>query len=111
MKRSVKNGVVLAMLIPDGMSVAGTTLARFYKGEPLAASKSGSLNYAIGPMVAARVKIGFTTNGHTGEAVDSEGVAVFTRILRAARIFPGRFLCLRPGIFHHSHLLTSIAAR
>jgi len=24
------------MLIPDGMSVSGTTLARFYKGEPLA---------------------------------------------------------------------------
>jgi Alkaline phosphatase len=24
------------LLIPDGMSVAGTTLARFYKGQPLA---------------------------------------------------------------------------
>ncbi|HWP68753.1 MAG TPA: alkaline phosphatase, partial [Rectinemataceae bacterium] len=52
MKRNVKNGIVLAMLvlslgapafaqnvillIPDGMSVAGTTLARFYKGKSLA---------------------------------------------------------------------------
>jgi len=52
MKRHMKTGIVLVlalvlcgvqafaqsviMLIPDGMSVAGTTLARFYKGEPLA---------------------------------------------------------------------------
>ncbi|MCE5256989.1 MAG: alkaline phosphatase [Spirochaetaceae bacterium] len=52
MERKAKNGIVLAllilfagtqvfaqnviMLIPDGMSVAGTTLARFYKGKPLA---------------------------------------------------------------------------
>ncbi len=35
----------------------------------LAAAKPGSLNYAIGPMVAFRAKIGFTTNGHTGEDV------------------------------------------
>lgn len=35
----------------------------------IAAAKSGSLNYTVGPMVAARAKIGFTTNGHTGEDV------------------------------------------
>ena len=29
----------------------------------------GSVNYAVGPVVAARAKIGFTTNGHTGEDV------------------------------------------
>lgn len=52
MKRQFKTSIVLAMafvlcgvqafaqsvimLIPDGMSISGTTLARFYKGEPLA---------------------------------------------------------------------------
>ena len=52
MKRNMKRGIAFAMLIlsmgarafaqnvilliPDGMSVAGTTLARFYKGESLA---------------------------------------------------------------------------
>jgi alkaline phosphatase len=35
----------------------------------ITAAKPGSLNYAIGPMVASRAKIGFTTNGHTGEDV------------------------------------------
>jgi hypothetical protein len=52
MRENSKKGFVLAMLIlfagiqafaqsvimliPDGMSIAGTTLARFYKGAPLA---------------------------------------------------------------------------
>ena len=27
----------------------------------------GSMNYVVGPMIAARAKIGFTTTGHTGE--------------------------------------------
>lgn len=35
----------------------------------IAGAKAGSVNYAIGPVVAARAKIGFTTNGHTGEDV------------------------------------------
>lgn len=32
-------------------------------------AKSGTLNYVIGPILAQRAKIGFTTNGHTGEDV------------------------------------------
>lgn len=32
-------------------------------------AKSGALNYVIGPILAQRAKIGFTTNGHTGEDV------------------------------------------
>lgn len=32
-------------------------------------AKSGSLNYVVGPILAHRAKIGFTTNGHTGEDV------------------------------------------
>ena len=31
--------------------------------------KTGELNYAVGPILAERAKIGFTTNGHTGEDV------------------------------------------
>ena len=32
-------------------------------------AKAGSMNYVVGPMIAQRAKIGFTTNGHTGEDV------------------------------------------
>jgi len=32
-------------------------------------AKKGEVNYAVGPIVAKRAKIGFTTNGHTGEDV------------------------------------------
>ncbi|WP_162473702.1 alkaline phosphatase [Serratia microhaemolytica] len=30
-------------------------------------AKSGAMNYAIGPIIAKRANLGFTTNGHTGE--------------------------------------------
>ena len=33
------------------------------------ATKSGSMNYTVGPMIAKRANIGFTTTGHTGEDV------------------------------------------
>lgn len=32
-------------------------------------AKAGALNYVVGPILAERAKIGFTTNGHTGEDV------------------------------------------
>lgn len=32
-------------------------------------AKAGEMNYAIGPIIAKRAMIGFTTNGHTGEDV------------------------------------------
>lgn len=37
--------------------------------ESIGSAKAGSVNYAVGPVVAARAKIGYTTNGHTGEDV------------------------------------------
>jgi alkaline phosphatase len=37
--------------------------------EAIGKTKAGSMNYTVGPMVAARAKIGYTTNGHTGEDV------------------------------------------
>lgn len=44
-------------------------------------AKPGSLNYTVGPMVAARAKIGFTTNGHTGEDVVLYGYDPFGKRL------------------------------
>ena len=32
-------------------------------------AKADKMNYAVGPIIAKRAKIGFTTNGHTGEDV------------------------------------------
>jgi len=37
--------------------------------ESLLKEKAGAVNYAVGPIIAKRAKIGFTTNGHTGEDV------------------------------------------
>ncbi|MFC0180572.1 alkaline phosphatase [Thorsellia kenyensis] len=35
--------------------------------ESILKAKKGQINYAVGPILAKRAKIGFTTNGHTGE--------------------------------------------
>jgi len=37
--------------------------------EEIKETKAGSMNYTVGPMIAKRANIGFTTNGHTGEDV------------------------------------------
>lgn len=37
--------------------------------ETLLKAPAGQVNYAVGPIIAKRAKIGFTTNGHTGEDV------------------------------------------
>jgi len=37
--------------------------------EQIIATKASSMNYTVGPMIADRALIGFTTNGHTGEDV------------------------------------------
>lgn len=37
--------------------------------ESLLKAKAGEVNYAVGPIIAKRARIGFTTNGHTGEDV------------------------------------------
>lgn len=37
--------------------------------EAIGKTKAGSMNYTVGPMIASRAKIGYTTNGHTGEDV------------------------------------------
>lgn len=37
--------------------------------ESIIKAEKGAVNYAVGPIIAKRAKIGFTTNGHTGEDV------------------------------------------
>ncbi len=37
--------------------------------EAIGKTKIGSMNYTVGPMVGTRAKLGYTTNGHTGEDV------------------------------------------
>lgn len=37
--------------------------------ETILRAQKGQVNYAVGPILAKRAKIGFTTNGHTGEDV------------------------------------------
>jgi len=37
--------------------------------EAIGKTKVGSMNYTVGPMVGTRAKLGYTTNGHTGEDV------------------------------------------
>lgn len=49
--------------------------------ETIAKAKAGSVNYAVGPVVAARAKIGFTTGGHTGEDVVLYGYDPFGKRL------------------------------
>lgn len=37
--------------------------------EAIGKTKVGSMNYTVGPMIGTRAKLGYTTNGHTGEDV------------------------------------------
>ena len=37
--------------------------------EEIKNTKSGSMNYTVGPMISKRANIGWTTNGHTGEDI------------------------------------------
>jgi alkaline phosphatase len=65
------------MVNPDRIADIKKVLADYYgiadltaaEVEAIAFAKAGSMNYTVGPMLAARAKIGFTTNGHTGEDV------------------------------------------
>lgn len=37
--------------------------------EAIGKTKVGSMNYTVGPMIGTRAKLGYTTNGHTGEDI------------------------------------------
>jgi alkaline phosphatase len=68
--------------------------------ESIARAKRGSLMGTVGPMLAARAKIGFTSNGHTGEDVVlftfDPGPGRLTGYVHNTDV--GRYLALRLGV-------------
>jgi len=88
LKRASITGEGLEAVLAAGMGVREA--AAKYMGisdltdaevEAIGKARSGSLNAVIGPMVAARAKIGFTTGGHTGEDVVLYGYDPFGKRL------------------------------
>ncbi len=84
-------------------AVAGNYGIRDLSGaelESIARAKRGSLMGIVGPMLASRAKIGFTTNGHTGEDVVlftfDPGPGRLTGHVRNTDV--GRYLALRLGV-------------
>ncbi|MBL8967729.1 MAG: alkaline phosphatase [Spirochaetaceae bacterium] len=75
LKRAKLTGEGLEAMLDAESSNAKAVLADWFgiadaTEEELAAVRKaapGSLNYVVGPMLAKRAKIGFTTTGHTGE--------------------------------------------
>jgi alkaline phosphatase len=75
LKAATRTGEGLERYLIADRSNAAEVLARWYGiADPsaaelaaLSAAKPGSVQYAVGPMMASRAKIGFTTGGHTGE--------------------------------------------
>lgn len=59
----IKGGADIKETMKNYYGVSDLTL------EELETLKGKNLEYAIGPIIAKRAKIGFTTNGHTGEDV------------------------------------------
>ena len=56
----------IRQVMADGFGIEDLTDAEH---EAIKKASLGSMNYVVGPMIASRAKIGFTTNGHTGEDV------------------------------------------
>jgi alkaline phosphatase len=77
LKRARRTGEGLESLLASDRANAAQAMAEFYGVTDLSAeelkairqAKPGSLNYTVGPMIAARSHLGFTTGGHTGEDV------------------------------------------
>jgi alkaline phosphatase len=77
LKKARRTGEGLESLLAADRANAGQVLAEYYGVSDLSAeelkavkeAKAGSLNYTVGPMIAARARLGFTTTGHTGEDV------------------------------------------
>lgn len=60
------HGPQVRALAQDWLGIGDLTNAEV---ESLLKAKAGQVNYVVGPIVAQRAKIGYTTNGHTGEDV------------------------------------------
>ncbi len=77
LKKATRTGEGLEALIAADKSNIRDVVAKYYGISDLtdaevvsiAKAEPGALNYAVGPMMGNRAKIGFTTGGHTGEDV------------------------------------------
>ncbi|MHB9153325.1 MAG: alkaline phosphatase [Spirochaetales bacterium] len=88
LKRASLTGEGLEGRLASGMNVReavekylGITDLTDAEVEAIGKARAGSLNYAVGPMIASRAKIGFTTGGHTGEDVVLYGYDPFGKRL------------------------------
>jgi alkaline phosphatase len=76
-KKATRTGEGLEALLDADRSNAKDIIARYYgitdltdaETEAVKKASTGALNAVVGPMMALRSKIGFTTTGHTGEDV------------------------------------------
>jgi alkaline phosphatase len=77
LQKATLTGEGLEKVLTPDRSNAAEVMAKYYGIADLTdaelaaikATKDGSMNYTVGPMIAKRAHIGFTTGGHTGEDV------------------------------------------
>ncbi len=77
LKKATLTGEGLEKVLTADRSNAVEVMAKYFGITDLSDSeikaiketKNGSMNYTVGPMIAKRANIGFTTGGHTGEDV------------------------------------------
>ena len=77
LKKATRTGEGVEKLFNADMSNIAEVMAEYYGITDLTAeeieeiknTKSGSMNYTVGPMISKRANIGWTTNGHTGEDI------------------------------------------
>ena len=88
LKRASLTGEGLEAVLASGMGAReaaakylGITDLTDSEVEAIGKARAGSLNSVVGPMVASRAKIGFTTGGHTGEDVVLYGYDSFGKRL------------------------------
>lgn len=77
LKKATRTGEGVEKLFNADKSNITEIMAEYYGITDLTAeeieeiknTKSGSMNYTVGPMISKRANIGWTTNGHTGEDI------------------------------------------
>lgn len=77
LKKATRTGEGVEKLFNADMSNIADVMSEYYGITDLTAeeieeiknTKSGSMNYTVGPMISKRANIGWTTNGHTGEDI------------------------------------------
>lgn len=77
LKKATRTGEGVEKLFNADKSNIAEVMAEYYgitdltaeEFEEIKNTKSGSMNYTVGPMISKRANIGWTTNGHTGEDI------------------------------------------